>query len=299
MAAMPDFCLRRRWPGPRSWLARVLALLAALAVAALLVAGCTSGSPAGPEPSGNQLTAALGHWASFPARGVTRPLVVLTGPGVTGPAGFPTAAAKIAFLDGAIDLPRSLPAGPATEGGLPLISAARAGAVLTSARVRGLTPSTRLTVTRVRLGAAAFGTDRGQQALPAWQFTIRGVSGPVAVLAVAVAGRFWPAGLNHVTSGIRAAQPGRSGRVLTLTAEGAQAGTGPCQATYAVRQRSSAHAVAIDVVARPHDGQAGCASVGYRVTLSVTLPAPLGGRVLVDARNSAPIPVTQALAGSS
>jgi hypothetical protein len=31
----------------------------------------------------------------------------------------------------------------------------------------------------------------------------------------------------------------------------------------------------------------------------VTLPAPLGNRVLVDAQNSAPIPVTQPLVSSS
>ena len=136
--------------------------------------------------------------------------------------------------------------------------------------------------------------------LPAWQFTIRGVSGTVNVLAVAAPARFWPSGLKQVSTGISATQAGRSGRALTLTVPGAQAGTGPCQATYSVRQRSSGHAVAIDVVARQHDGgQAGCASVGYRVTLPVTLPAPLGNRVLVDARSSAPIPVTQPLVSSS
>jgi hypothetical protein len=284
---------------PRPWRAVTLALLGSLLLTSL-VTGCTSGGPASPGPSGDKLTAALGHWASFPISAATRPLVVLTGADVTGPESFASGAAKIAFLNGAIDLPRSLPTGPASEGGLPLISAARAAAVLTSAHHGPSAPSTRLTVTGVKLGAAAFGTDRGQQVLPAWKFTIRGASGPVAVLAVATSGRFWPSGLKQVTTRISATQPGRSGRALTLITGGAQAGTGPCQATYSVRQRSSAHAVAIYVVATSHGGsQQSCSSVGYRVTLPVTLPAPLGHRVLVDAQNSAPIAVTQPLVSSS
>jgi hypothetical protein len=295
MAGMPGAHLIRRRPHA-AWLSAA----AVVAVLTMLAACTSSGSPASTPSSATRLDAAMAHWASFPAGAATRPLVVEAGADVSGAHGFTSAAAKDAFVAGAISLPGSLPAGPSSRAGFPLISAARAASVLTTRHASGLNPSTRLAVTRVRLGFGAFETDRGQQVLPAWRFTIRGVSAPVNVLAVAASARFWPSGLKQVSAGIWAAQAGRSGRALTLTVQGAQAGTGPCQATYSVRQRSSGHAVAIDVVANQHDsGQGGCASVGYRVTLPVTLAAPLGNRVLVDAQTSAPIPVTEPLVSSS
>jgi hypothetical protein len=195
-------------------------------------------------------------------------------------------------------VPRTLPSGPATAGGLPLISAARAASELTSGHPAGPAPSTRLAVTGVKLGIGVFGTDRGRQTLPAWQFSFRGVSGTASVLAVAPSGQFWPDGLKRVTTRITAAQPGRSGRTLTLAFGGAKAGTGPCEASYSVRQRSSGRAVAIYVVAVEHGSDQNCAAVGYPVTLPATLPAALGNRVLVDASTFAPIAVTQPLVSS-
>jgi hypothetical protein len=157
-----------------------------------------------------------------------------------------------------------------------------------------------MTVTKVTLAMAPFSTDRGQQALPAWQFSFRGVSGPASVLAVATAARFWPAGLKPLPSLDRASQPGRGGRVLKLATWGAPEGTGSCQATYSVRQASSAHAVALYVVETPHGGGSGvCPADAAQVTVTVTLPAPLGNRVLVDALTSMPIPVSQSLVSSS
>lgn len=294
MAGMPGpHPIRRR---PRT------AWLVAAAVPAVLtsLAACTSsGSLVATATPAPRLTAALARWAAFPATAATRPLVVGTSAEVTGPDSFPNGPDKDAFLTGAITLPRSLPTGPASRAGFPLISAARAASVLTAGQAMGPSPSGRLTVTKVQLGTGVFITDRGKQALPAWRFSFRGVSGPADVLAVAASERFWPSGLKQVTTQLQAAQAGRSGRVLTLTVDGAQAGTGPCQASYAVRQRSSGHAVALDVVATQHGSQGGCASVGYRVNLPVTLPAPLGNRVLVDAATSAPIPVFQPLVSSS
>lgn len=284
-------------PPPRRSSAIWFAVTAA-ALALALLTGCSSGPPPVSPPPGPRLRAALRHWAAFPADATAGPLVV-TGEQVTGPDGFPDGADKLAFLQGAIDMPRTLPAGPATTGGLPLISAARAASELTSGRPAGPTPSTRLAVTSVKLGIGVFETDRGRQTLPAWQFSFRGVSGPADVLAVAASQRFWPAGLSQVKTHALAAQAGRSGRTLTLTVEGAQAGTGPCQASYSVRQQSSGHAVAVYVVAVQHAIDQGCASVGYRVRLPLTLPAPLGNRVLVDALTFAPIPVTQPLVSSS
>jgi hypothetical protein len=296
-------------PGPRArrlvgrahrtaWFAVAAAVLA-------LLAGCTSGSRASSPPSGSRLTAALGHWASFPVSATARPLVIQTGADVTGPGRFPSVAASNGFGAGVISLPRPLPSGPARLGSFSLISAARAAKVLTSGPPSGQaaspppSPSTRVTVTRVRLASGIFSTDRGRQALPAWQFSLRGVYGPVDVLAVTSSQRFWPASLKNADTKISAAQSGRSGRALTLTTYGAPVGTKPCQATYSLRQQSSAHAVAIDVIATEHDSGAACGSSAVPVTLPVTLPAPLGNRVLVDASTFAAIPVTQPLVSSS
>jgi hypothetical protein len=249
--------------------------------------------------AGTQLGAALAHWASFPVQAQIRPVVIASGLQVNEPERFPSVTAADAFDAGAIAIPSSLPSNPARLGSYELISASHAAAVLTSGSTASPAPSTRLTVTSVKLGAGIFATDRGRVALPAWRFTVRGVSSPAEVLAVAAAQRYWPSSLKQVSTTVSAAEPGRSGRALTLTVHGAPAGSGACEATYSIRQRSSAQAVAVDVAATVHDHGQNCAAAAEPVTLPLTLPAPLGNRVLVDARNSAPIPVTQPLTSSS
>lgn len=293
---------------------RLAAAAAVLTLAA--VAGCSSASPPAPMPPvSSQLRSALQHWSAFPVSAVVRPVVVDAYAGVTGPSAFPGGAAKQAFADGAIDLPRSLPAGPGEAAGYPLISAANAARQLTRGQAPAPTPvasavqsgapsstaspATRLTVTGVKLGTSVVGTDRGQQALPAWQFSFRGVAGTADVLAVAASGRYWPAGLKQVATLDHASQPGRNGRTLTLATSGAEEGTGSCEASYSVRQQSSAHAVALYVVETDHGGAGNCPDDGFPVTVPVTLAAPLGNRVLVDALTYAPIPVTQSLVSSS
>ena len=284
-------------PGPRP-IRRGLAAVAIAAGLTLLAGGTSSGSPGGPPPV-TKLQAALAHWATFPVQAPIRPVVIASGQQVDQPERFPSVAAADAFDAGAITMPGSLPSGPARLGGYELISASHAASVLTSGGTAGPAPSTRLTVTKVKLGAGIFATDRGRVALPAWQFTVRGVPGPAEVLAVAATQRYWPSSLKQVSTTISAAEPGRSGRALTLTVHGAPAGSGACEATYSIRQRSSAQAVAVDVGATVHDQGQNCAAAAEPVTLPLTLPAPLGSRVLVDAQNSAPIPVTQPLISSS
>jgi len=298
MAGMPGPRLVRGRSGP----ARLTAAAAlAFGLALVLLAGCTSSGSPGRSPSpGTRLAAALAHWASFPAGAQVRPVVVDPGGQVTGPTRFPSTAVQDAFNSGAITLPRSLPASPGRLSGYSLISASQAAQVLTSG-ASSPAPSATVTVTRVKLTTGIFATDRGRQALPAWQFTLQGVTSPADVLAVATAQRFWPSGLKPVSTRTTAAQPGRSGRVLTLTVYGAQAGSGPCQFSYSVRQQSSAHAVAVEVIGQEHGHGAACSAGGIPtpVSLPVTLPAPLGDRVLIDGQNSAPISVTQPLVSSS
>ncbi len=291
--------------------------VAAAVLALAAVAGCSSGSPSAPMPPvASQLKSALKHWSAFPASAATRPLVVAAEVSVTGPEAFPDGADKKAFAEGAIDLPRSLPTGPGHAAGYALLSASAAARQLTASQTPAAShqtpapspqasqasqafPSTRLTVTGVKLGTGLFSTDRGRKTLPAWQFSFRGISGTANVLAVAGSGRFWPAGLHQLPTDVSAVQPGRNGRALVLTAGGAKEGNGPCEASYSVRQRSSAAAVAVYVVETDHGGAGVCPADGFRVTVPVTLAAPLGNRVLVNALTFAPIPVTQFLVSSS
>ncbi len=183
---MNPWTTRITHPDRARWLA-VAAALIALAV----LAGCSSSTPppATMPPVAPQLRAALEHWSAFPAGQATRPLVVEADSEVSGPAGFASGADKHAFYNGAIDLPRSLPNGPGQAAGYPLISAAAAAAqLMTNQRPA---PATRLAVTRVKLGTGLFVTDRGQKALPAWRFSLTGVTGTVDVLAVADSARYW------------------------------------------------------------------------------------------------------------
>jgi hypothetical protein len=293
MAGMPGPPWIRRGLGPR-WPAA-----AAVVTALVLLAGCTSsGSPDTSPSSGTRLAAALAHWASFPVGAQVRPVVIDPSRQVAGPASFPSQGVQDAFDSGAITLPRSLPANPGRLGSYSLISAGRAAQVLTGGASRPAS-STRVTVTQVKLTSGIFATDRGRQTLPAWQFTLRGVASPANVLAVATAQRFWPSRFVRDFTTTTAAQAGRSGRALTLTVYGAPAGTGACQASYSLRQRGSAQAVAIDVTSTVHFHGQNCSAAASPVTLPLRLPAPLGNRVLVDAQNSAPIPVTQPLVSSS
>ena len=87
---------------------------------------------------------------------------------------------------------------------------------------------------------------------------------------------------------------GRDGRTLTVEFTGAGSGTGPCTASYSVDQAASRAAVAVAVKEHAHGGEVACAAVGYPRRVTVVLPAPLGGRVLVDAAGDVAITVLPA-----
>lgn len=88
------------------------------------------------------------------------------------------------------------------------------------------------------------------------------------------------------------ARLGRDRRTLTIRLFGTAPGTGPCTASYSVRQAASPAAVAVAVQGHAHGGGAvACSAVGYLRQVKVVLSAPLGGRVLVDAANGVAIPV--------
>ena len=276
--------------------ARPVVLIAAAGLATALLAGCTAGlASEPPAPSVQRMQRVLRAWSAFPASASPRPLI-LAGPRVADPrSGFPTGAAKLAYLEGAFELPATLPPGPAAAG-FPLITSRAAAGVLRSAAAKGPPTAGRLTVTSVRLGTGVFATDRGFRQLPAWLFGFAGVTDPAAVLAVAPSRIFAPpAGAAGSASPDMSARLGPDRRTLTIRLFGAAPGTGPCTASYSVRQAGSPAAVAVAVHEHAHGaGAVACASVGYLRQVKVVLPAPLGGRVLVDAASGAAIPVIAA-----
>jgi len=280
--------------GGRPWLSAAGTLAAAL-MAVVLLANCAGGRVTVPGPGTGLMRQALRAWSAFPAGAAPRPLV-LTGPRVADPlSGFPSGAARLAYLEAAFDLPAALPSGPAAAAGFPLITARAAVEILRSAAAEGPPVTTRLAVTGVRLGTAVFDTDRGPQRLPAWLFGLAGVRDPAGVLAIAASRIFPPPGRPagahpFVTS----ARLGRDGRTLTVKFAGAPAGTGPCTASYNLDQAASRTAVAVAVQEHERDRTAVCSAVGYARQVTVTLAAPLGGRALVDAPSGLAIPVIAA-----
>jgi hypothetical protein len=272
------------------------AMVAAAGLATALLAGCTAGlAGEPPAASGQRMQQVLRAWSAFPASASPRPLI-LAGPRIADPrSGFPTGAAKLAYTEGAFDLPAALPSGPAAAAGFPLITSRAAAGMLRSATAKGPPVAGRLTVTSVRLGTGVFATDRGVRQLPAWLFGFAGVLDPAAVLAVAPSRIFAPPARPASSAAPEmSARLGADRRTLTIRFVGAAPGTGPCTASYSVRQDDSPAAVAVAVHEHAHGGAVACAAVGYLRQVKVVLPAPLGGRVLVDAASGAAIPVIAA-----
>jgi hypothetical protein len=214
---------------------------------------------------------------------------VLTSDRILAPAyGFKTGDAKEAFAEAKFVPPASLPTGPSSASGYPVISAADALAMLDGSGTPlkgGSGTISPLVITGVQLGTGSFSTDRGWQTLPAWLFTLGGVQNPAAVLAVAPSAIFTPSSVPRGLAGI-AAKRGNSGQTLTVIFTGAAPGPGPCTADYTAEVAESATAVAVAIHAIPQTatttGPEFCTDVGYDRQVTVTLAAPLGGRVLVD-----------------
>ncbi len=299
---------RHRLPGPRT---RILAAVAAAAsVAAVAITAVVIARGQAPQPRthtwtatappalARQLRRALRAWSDFPVSRSPRPLVVV-GFDINDPAsGFASGAAKDAYLQRAIDFPARLPSGPGRMSGYPLISAARAVTVFKSTAAKGPPVSARLTVASIRLGAGVFETDRGQRRLPAWLIAFRGVRDPAAVLAVAPASIFaaprqygrWP----EVTTALISAH----GRILELRFIGGPAGSGPCSVSYRGYLAVTPEAVSVVLSGHTFGGPgAVCAEPGYLRHVTIRLPVPLGGRVVVDAVSGLAVAVSRAASG--
>jgi hypothetical protein len=253
---------------------------------------------------------ALTYWASFPVDAGPRPVVLADGQAVLAPAtGFPAAGdAKASFVDGRFAFPARLPSGPARVGGLPVISAREAVALLraeTGTGGRGVPVPPLLAVTGIRLGTASFFTDRGNRSLPAWLFSFRGVKDPAPVLAVARSARFVPK--LPVRSGydpsLGNATLGGDGKTISMGFLGAPGGTPQCDQKYVLRVVESRAAVALRIGLVPADDRAeeggskpptACEDATYHRSATVTLSAPLGARVLISAVDATPLAVAGA-----
>jgi hypothetical protein len=268
-----------------------LVLLTAASV--LLLAGCASSGK--PAATGSSPAAALSLWKDFPATAAPRPLV-LAGSTIIDPAGgFVSGDDKLAYVYGQFTVAGTLPTTSSSWHGRQLSTAAQALAELRGKALGTPPTSATLKVIAARLGTATFVTDRGQQALPAWQFSFAGVRDVASVLAIAAADR-WPVKPRPATdTSDLAARIAPDGSTITLMFIGGTADPGPCQENYQAGTVQSDSAVLVTVRELPSaassgSGSVACAAIGYQRSVTVKLEPALGGRVLIDS-DGAPLPV--------
>ncbi|MGC9221873.1 MAG: hypothetical protein ACP5H2_11085 [Solirubrobacteraceae bacterium] len=187
---------------------RAMVVVVVVATGSVLAATVTARSGRSSTRSNTSATVAareaLALWRGFPASANPRPIVVVGEGSVLDPAlGFPNSADKIAWIAAHFTLAVPLPTAKSTSDGYPVISAAAAYRLLRSMGGKQKYPvTTWLSVDKVRLGQAAFDTDRGPVKLPAWKFGLAGVKRPGAVLAVADPEIYTPPALRELTSGV-------------------------------------------------------------------------------------------------
>lgn len=276
-----------------------LGVATSCAVLTALSSGAAAQSVA-PLPSASRTPTALAAWSRFPVHASPRPLILIDGDNVNGPAlGFPSDDTKAAYDDGDITAPSSFPSGPRSAAGFPLVSSQSAFNTLKGAAISGPPATTALVVTSVTLGTSVFQTDRGQRTLPAWLFAFQGIQYPAQVLAVASSRIFTPRRVTLPDAVPESALPVGSAtlasdhRTLTVEVAGAPEGTGPCDAIYSLHTVASKKAVAVQVDEVVHyKSGVGCLLQGAFIHLNTKLAKPLGNRVVVDAYSAAAVPVT-------
>jgi hypothetical protein len=260
-----------------------------LLIISFQAAACASAS-AEPKQSQSNSAAfdrALGAWAAFPVGSSPRPIVLLEGNVLNPELGFSDDNTKLAFGNGEVTAPASWPVTPKSSMGFLITGAPAAFKVLTTPTSNTLGAPPPLRTTDVQLGSGVFLTDRGWRVLPAWLFSLSGVENPAKVLAVrpsdiysapAARGGFSPTQLSVTVS--------HGGRHIVANIVGATAGSGPCTASYTLSIKESKQAVAVAVVAHPHgSGNVACSAVAYLRHAAAELKAPLGARVVVDAKS--------------
>jgi hypothetical protein len=306
---------------------RSIALLAAcFALAA--VAGCATpgvtrpaatgaGHPAAPTssapPAGVKVGAfdALARqeataWARSPLAKVWRTgLVVLLGDDLSsGPSsGFPSDEDKEAFINGNLVFtgspPSAAPAGVVTwpDGStmkVPVLSESRVFGELTSSRQCPGCATTPLAVTAARPTTLNISTSRGLASVPAWAFTLKGVSTPVIQAALAPGSYITPqtygssaeklAPLGPAFVGGGAVRPSADGRTLTVVLGGS-----PCDTAWGGLAAEAGGVVVVGGWMHDPNPAQPCAAMLVQRLAAVRLAAPLGDRVVLDAATGRPV----------
>ncbi|MFC4059082.1 hypothetical protein ACFOWE_12295 [Planomonospora corallina] len=143
----------------------------------------------------------------------------------------------------------------------------------------------KLRVTGAELGEVPLLTSRGRVRVPAWHFTVKGVEERftrVAVHPSVISPRPVPREGEHEEVTAFAPVPGEDRRLLLTY------GHGDCDRTHGARAYETRHLVVVDVDVESGDGM--CTLRLKIDQITVTLDAPLGDRVLLDAGNGLPVP---------
>jgi hypothetical protein len=233
-------------------------------------------------------------------------LVVLSADDLsTGPSGgFPSGQDKADFIDGDLvftgPAPSGAPPGVVTWPGgaslkVPVLSEAQTFAELTSSRECPACATSPLDVTAAKPATLAVLTSRGLAKVPAWAFTLKGVSGPVIQAALPARSYVTPGSTGN-PSRAQLAPLGKDfigaietavsadGRTLTLRLFG-----GPCIAKWGGLATETDGAVVVGGWAVNPNTNTPCAAMLISLTTTVRLRAPVGHRVIIDASTGQPV----------
>ena len=256
-------------------------------------------------------------WARSPLAKTWRDgLVVLSTDGLSaGPnGGFPSGQDKMDFINGDLvftgPAPTGSPAGVVSwpDGStlkVPVLSEPKTFAVLTSSRQCPACATTPLDVTAAKPTTLAVATSRGTAKVPAWAFTLKGVSGPVIQAALPKGSYVTPgstgnpsserlAPLGKAFTGVMGATESADGRTLTLRLFG-----GPCDTKWGGLVTEADGAVIVGGWEVDPTPNVACAAVGIMLPTTVRLPAPVGHRVIIDASTGQPAAPSPAFPAAS
>ncbi|HET6212178.1 MAG TPA: hypothetical protein VFE14_04815 [Micromonosporaceae bacterium] len=303
----------------------VLVVLTALVTAGCAGAQGAAGDSTDPTSAFTARARAVADaWRSTAVGGAWRtglvPLQELT---IAPAGGFPADSSKIAFQSGWYALRTELPASRPPDGtvrfpsgtmNVSLISARDAYAALDqgdplctvdpakSPAPTGTAPDTptsspvspdctTLTVTAVRLGTTTLRTSRGEATVPAWLFTVAGLGAPVARVAIV------PSAMTPLPSPSVPPGPQPPGLVSAQQLTGVRGatvdftlGVGACDKDIRPLFYETADAVVLGGTVHSDSGP--CILILKLAPVTVTLAAPLGARVVLDAAGGAPLTLT-------
>lgn len=146
-----------------------------------------------------------------------------------------------------------------------------------------------IVITRARAMTTTLVTSRGTATVPAWEFTIRGLPDPLVRVAIA------PQDIDDQPSAAPALPAGPAGLVVTQGIEGASdrrlsfvIGVGACDIAVQARAHETEDVVVVGgTTTSPGPGTA-CPAILKLQPATVTLAAPVGDRLVVDAATGRP-----------